>query len=141
MITGSCRCGEVEYLCRENPGFVNICHCLDCQKSSGASFMTWASFVRDEVTWVDGRPKEINTSQDVYRGFCGHCGTNLYWRHAAQPSMIDLSVGSFDHPLPHKPQAELFTSRKLPWVTLNPNIPHYEQRTTLVTKTPEVEYE
>ena len=126
MITGGCRCGEIEFSCYSKPKFVGTCHCMDCQKFSGAPFLNWALFKRDHFVVSQGHPKEVSCTQGVYRGFCGDCGTNLYWRRSDQPDWIDITVGSLDNPLPYMPQAEAYVSRKLPWVKLNPEIPHHQ---------------
>jgi len=126
MITGGCRCGEIEFSCSEKPHFVSTCHCMDCQKFSGSSFINWALFKRGALSINQGQPKEISCTEGVFRGFCCDCGTTLYWRRSDQSKWIDITVGSLDQPLPYEPQAEVFVAHKLPWVILNPNIPHYE---------------
>ncbi|MEX1033625.1 MAG: GFA family protein [Cellvibrionaceae bacterium] len=126
MITGGCRCGEIEYSCAKPPSYVGNCHCLDCQKFTGAPFVNWATFKRGDFALTQGQPKEVSCTQGVHRGFCGDCGTQLYWRKDDQPVWIDITVGSLDNPLPYEPQGEAFVSRKLPWVRLNDALPHYQ---------------
>ncbi|MGI1679306.1 MAG: GFA family protein [Cellvibrionaceae bacterium] len=126
MITGGCRCGEIEFSCSEKPHFVSTCHCMDCQKFSGSSFINWALFRSKAISMGQGRPKEVSCTEGVYRGFCRDCGTHLYWRRSDRPQWVDITVGSLDQPLPYEPQAEAYVAHKLPWVILNPNIPHYD---------------
>jgi hypothetical protein len=35
-VAGGCLCGAVRYECAAEPLMAGTCHCLDCQKSSGA---------------------------------------------------------------------------------------------------------
>jgi hypothetical protein len=37
-IEGGCLCGKVRYSADTEPAFVGICHCKNCQKSSGTAF-------------------------------------------------------------------------------------------------------
>ena len=38
-IKGRCKCGEVKYQITEKPLFTQACHCKDCKKSTGSSFV------------------------------------------------------------------------------------------------------
>lgn len=125
MITGGCRCGDIEYACADRPTYVGNCHCLDCQKFSGAPFVNWALFRRSQVRVTQGRPREISCTQGVYRSFCGRCGTHLFWQQVDSPLWMDVTVCSLDNPLPHEPEGNAFVTRKLPWVILDPKIPHH----------------
>lgn len=127
MITGGCRCGDIEFVCTEAPSYVGNCHCMDCQKFSGAPVVNWALFRRSQVKITQGRPKEISCTDGIYRQFCGRCGTHLFWQQVDAPLWMDVTVCSFDNPLPHEPQGEAYISRKLPWVQLDKSIPHHQQ--------------
>ena len=37
-IDGACHCGRISYEAEVNPDLVVICHCTDCQTSSGAPY-------------------------------------------------------------------------------------------------------
>jgi hypothetical protein len=126
MISGSCRCGEIEYVCAHKPVYVGNCHCLDCQKFTGAPFVNWATFKRKDVQVTQGQPKQVSCTEGVHRGFCADCGTHLFWWRDDLSEWIDVTVGSFDNPLPYPPQGEAFVSRKLPWIALGERIPHFQ---------------
>ena len=36
--SGGCACGSIRYVCSREPVAMLNCHCLDCQRSSGAPF-------------------------------------------------------------------------------------------------------
>ena len=37
-IEGGCLCGKVRYSADVDPTFVAVCHCKNCQKSTGSAF-------------------------------------------------------------------------------------------------------
>ncbi|GAB1265840.1 GFA family protein [Aurantivibrio infirmus] len=127
MITGGCRCGQVSFKCEAEPSYVGNCHCMDCQKFNAAPFVTWATFKLEQVALEEGRIKEISCTPGVTRGFCGECGTQIFWRSEESSAWLDITVLSLDNPVPYWPKGEAFVSRKLPWVTLNEDIPHYQR--------------
>ena len=38
-ISGSCICGEIKYTIKSKPLFTHACHCKDCKKITGSSFV------------------------------------------------------------------------------------------------------
>src|SRR5690606_14024160 len=53
-ISGSCLCGGVEFVLRETPSKISLCHCTRCQRSRGTAHAT-NTFVRQEnLEWTRG---------------------------------------------------------------------------------------
>ncbi len=52
VINGGCMCGAVRYVGTGKPYNVTHCHCLDCRRSAGAAFVTWASFPKRDFRFV-----------------------------------------------------------------------------------------
>ena len=75
-ITGGCLCGAVRYEADGAPFHLTHCHSADCRRGSGAAFVTWASFRRDDFHFTLGAPAEVKWS-GRQRLFCSHCGTPL----------------------------------------------------------------
>ena len=126
VYTGGCRCGDVSYSCTGEPYDVGNCHCIDCQKSSGAPFITWATYKLKNFTIHSNKLKEICLNEGVTRGFCEKCGTNLTWQSASYPNWIVVSVMSIDEQT-WKPEYESHLSSKVSWVKTIDNIPHYSK--------------
>lgn len=74
---GSCLCGAVSYQVHAPLGAVTACHCGQCRKSSGhypaATPALWS-----DVT-LTGAPRWYQSSENARRGFCGTCGSYLFW--------------------------------------------------------------
>ena len=57
QLEGGCSCGHVRYRLLSQPLFVHCCHCLSCQRETGASFALNAMIeARDQGQLVLERP-------------------------------------------------------------------------------------
>jgi len=54
--SGGCACGSIRYVCSRRPVAMLNCHCLDCQRSSGAPFAS-GFIVRVSEIAITGTPK------------------------------------------------------------------------------------
>jgi hypothetical protein len=77
MISGGCLCGEVTYQVTGELRPIVACHCVQCRKTSG-HHVAATSAVRDSVK-IEGMPVWYSSSETAKRGFCGTCGSNLFW--------------------------------------------------------------
>ena len=48
-ISGSCICGEIEYTIKSKPLFTHACHCKDCKKITGSSFVVNTSIFESSL--------------------------------------------------------------------------------------------
>ena len=46
----------------------------------------------------DGALRWYEPAEGVFYGFCGSCGSTLFWRNAANPDHITVTAGSLDQP-------------------------------------------
>ena len=127
---GGCSCGAVRYECNSEPHITFFCHCLDCQKNTGAPFSVDVIVPVDSVK-ITGELKGYKTATDsndeVTRKFCSECGTPVLNQPHSFPEIIALKVSSIDDPSWVQPQAHLWTMRKQPWLKLNDDLPQYER--------------
>ena len=75
--TGSCLCGQVHYRVTRALRPVIACHCVQCRKTSG-HHVAATSAPRDAIV-VEGDVTWYASSESARRGFCGTCGSNLFW--------------------------------------------------------------
>ena len=78
--SGGCQCGRVRFRVDGPLGRASICHCRMCQKATGNYFAPYVSFRKGAVTWTRGDRKLYRSSNFAQRGFCGDCGTHLFYR-------------------------------------------------------------
>src|SRR5262245_4970271 len=93
-MSGGGLCGAVRYEIRGRPREVSHCHCASCRRAAGAPVVTWATYRREAVHIVTGKPAEIHSTPPVTRTFCGACGTPLTFVTTAEPEWVDVTVGS-----------------------------------------------
>src|SRR5439155_14629543 len=94
-VTGGCLCGSIRYEATGQPYNITHCHCLDCRRSSGAPFVTWASFSRSGFRFTTGQPRELPWAGGL-RSFCPDCGTRLTFLPEPYADVVDGTVVTFD---------------------------------------------
>ncbi len=114
-LSGGCLCGAVRYEARGEPINVRLCHCRLCQKATGQAFFARALFPRDQVR-IEGETTGFQSSEDLERRFCPRCGTGLFAQRASTPERISITLASLDDPDALKPEAQIWTSRRIGWV-------------------------
>lgn len=126
-IVGGCLCGSVRYEATGEPFNITHCHCIDCRRSSGAPFVTWASFQRSGVKFKVGQPWELRWAGRL-RSFCPRCGTPLTFLAGEDAEEVDITVCSFDDPGRVTPADHTWVEDRLPWIQLDDGLATYNQR-------------
>lgn len=93
--TGRCLCGDISFTATGEVEGVTLCHCSMCRKWSGnvtASF----SIPLDRLE-ICGTPVWYRSSAHARRGFCGRCGSSLFWEPLGGGRMA-VSAGALDLP-------------------------------------------
>ena len=118
--SGGCQCGAVRFSVEGALGDASVCHCRMCQKASGNFYLPLVSVRQAKLTWTRGEPKKFQSSNFVWRGFCGDCGTPLIFD---APDGMALAIAAFDHPEEIAPVVQWGTEAKLPYVDDVPALP------------------
>ena len=97
-----CHCGSLRANISGDPLMVNLCHCRDCQRRTGASAGSGAIFQTAQVTIEGDRrvfERDGQEGRKVRFHFCPSCGTSLYWegRFPAGLGAV-VAVGAFADP-------------------------------------------
>lgn len=111
MHKGSCLCGAVQFtVACELPG-PDACHCSQCRKSSGHYFSS--TDVPKAAVTVEGEDKVtwFQSSEKVRRGFCGTCGSPLFWDPIFR-DWIGVAMGAFEAPTGTRLAKHIFTADK-----------------------------
>jgi len=121
MRTASCSCGRLRVACTGEPVRLSMCHCLACQKRTGAPFGVQARFPRAQVT-IDGAATEFSRVGEqgnvITSRFCPACGSTVYWTMSTQPDLVAVAVGNFADPAFPAPNFSVFEKRRHPWVVV-----------------------
>ena len=120
MAIGSCLCGDLRFVALLPSKWVAHCHCTLCQRSSGAAFVTWVGFDRENCSIDDphGVLTWFKSSAQGERGSCSRCASTLFCRSPRWPSEIHITLANFDGPVDRDPQAHVFWDTRVAWVHL-----------------------
>ncbi len=125
MHTGSCLCGAVRFEVSGELHPPDACHCTMCRKTSGHY---WASTdVPDGQVTIHGtdRVTWYQSSAKVRRGFCGTCGSALFWDPIFQPR-IAIAMGAFDRPTGTRLAAHIHVADQGDYYDLADDVPRHE---------------
>ncbi len=90
---------------------VIACHCTQCRKQTG-HFMAATSARPDDLVLVSATHlRWYQSSATAERGFCGQCGSVLFWRSAARPE-ISITAGTLDKPTGLTTEGHIFCADK-----------------------------
>ena len=126
-LEGGCFCRAVRYRIEGLPRRATHCHCLHCRQTSGAAFLTWVEFDSADFRFVAGVPASYVSRPLVTRQCCGRCGTQLTYRHAEEPGIVDVTACSLDDPEAIRPEDHVWSDRMLPWIQPADGLPRYRR--------------
>ncbi|MGX1323747.1 hypothetical protein AB7M17_007200 [Bradyrhizobium sp. USDA 377] len=131
MIEASCSCGAVSLSLPGPTRLVAACHCIDCQRRTGAPFGVGAFYPVEAVT-ISGAPKEYARAAasggKVRSHFCPDCGSTVYWQADNLPAMIGVAVGAIADPDFPAPVRSVFEQSKHAWVEIGgAGVEHFER--------------
>lgn len=133
MISGRCSCGSVTYECSAAPVIQGNCHCTECQRMTGTAFSA-TLFVPKDSLKISGEVKKHmrrgESGNEVGRGFCPNCGSQLFGIPGTLPGLIGIRAGTLDNPALYQPGANIFAASAQPWDCLDPNVPRFERAAT-----------
>jgi hypothetical protein len=123
-IHGSCSCGFLTFEAEADPGKVSICHCTDCQSSSGTAFRTNVPVPGNTFKMLSGTPAiYIKTTAESgnprEQAFCPRCGSSVYSTtlgDGPKPSYM-VRVGVLRERDQLVPTVQNWTRSARPWVT------------------------
>ncbi|HLQ12878.1 MAG TPA: GFA family protein [Steroidobacteraceae bacterium] len=114
----ACSCGKLRVTCNGEAVRISICHCLACQRRTGAPFGAQSRFHRDQVR-IEGESTVYMRSADsgnhVSFHFCPGCGSTVYWQLAAYPEYIAVALGMFADPAYPAPRISVWETTRHPW--------------------------
>ena len=129
MAEGGCLCGAVRYEARAPLRPVVACHCSQCRRTSGSHVAATSAprasvRIRGEVTW-------FASSATARRGFCGTCGSNLFWDGGG--ASLSIMAGTLDAPTGLAMAGHIFVGDKGDWYEIADGLPRAEGRDDRLT--------
>ncbi len=118
---GGCLCGAVRYTLAERPLALNACHCMDCKKLSGASyiqvFITRTSALSSTGELTRYR-KHADSGREIDIARCAKCGVRMWHEPQANPELRFVAAGTLDDPSWIIPTSHIWTRAISPGVVI-----------------------
>ena len=108
-IEGRCLCGAVTVSADLASGDLTACSCDMCRRHTSSVFIAIAA-VPGSVT-VEGPAQSFRSSDWAERGFCGTCGSTLWYGTQADGAK-HLAAGLFDNAAGGRVAIEFFADRR-----------------------------
>jgi hypothetical protein len=125
----ACSCGQLRLRVAGDPQLVSSCHCLACQRRSGAVFGSTAFFKRSQIVSDQGERRAFRRQAEsgnwLTFQFCPTCGSTVSWQSERLADVICVAVGSFADPHFPAPARTIWTESKHEWLAFPASIPHH----------------
>ena len=133
-IDGQCSCGAIKIEGEADPERTQICHCTDCQTSTGTAFRVSIP-VPGSTFKMTGQPNiYVKTTADSgkprVQAFCGTCASPIYSTtpgEGVQPSYT-VRVGILRQRDQLTPRRQIWWRSARPWVTQLATLPKHEKQ-------------
>ena len=121
----ACCCGQLQLTIEGEPLRISMCHCLECQRRTGAVVSNQARFPREQITFCGNATTWVRTAESgntLTFYFCPICGSTLYFENGAFPGIVAVAIGNFADPNFPAPIVSVWEETRHPWVSLPPDI-------------------
>ena len=119
ILNGSCGCGNVKYKIDDKPLFTQACHCNDCKKSTGSSFVIHTMVLENDLK-ISGDIASIELPTGSGKGvnayFCIICGVYVFCKYNISKGRVAIRTQTLEKTI--EPQAHIFVKDKDPWIEI-----------------------
>lgn len=136
-VTGRCLCGDVSYSAVGPVRDVIYCHCNQCRRQTG-HFVAASAVQRDALQFTESDTLVwFRSSPNAERGFCGRCGSTLFWR-SDTAKHVAVMAGSLDAPTGVQAVAHIFVDDKGDYYEIDDGLPQHDDHDHGVVFPPQV---
>ena len=119
---GRCLCGAVQYEVRGPLRPVIYCHCNMCRRATGHFVAATACAREDLKIHSSDALCWYQSSASARRGFCGACGSNLFWEPLGG-DYISILAGSLEKPTGLVASEHIFTAEVGDYYSISDGLP------------------
>ena len=128
---GGCLCGAVRYEIYGPLRNVVNCHCAKCRRFHGNfgayTRIKYENLLLTHQSSLKWYRSVTDETPGVHRGFCGECGSSLFW-HPRGQEYIAVAAGSLDEPTRLKTIGHIWLNQRGDFYELNDDLPRFEER-------------
>lgn len=122
-LTGRCVCGAITFRIDGPPRPVWNCHCLHCRRFTG-HFMAATGCADDDLVIDDDTTLVWHAPNEHCRhGFCGTCGSSLFWQGTGRAGWTSVCAGPLDPPTGLTTAGAMFSHDASDYHTLDRDLP------------------
>jgi hypothetical protein len=121
---GGCLCGAVRYEVRGTLRPVVMCHCKQCQRTTGHVMASTAARHADFHVLNDQGVEWYTSSPQARRAFCRHCGSTLFWQGEGR-DYVSIAAGTLDDPRGLEIACHIFVADKGPYYEITDGTPQH----------------
>ena len=127
----ACSCGQLRLRLAGDPQLVSSCHCLACQRRTGALFGSTSFWRKNQIVSTEGERRAFRRKADsgtwLTFQFCPSCGSTVFWESERLPDLLSVAVGTFADPHFPAPVRTVWTESKHDWLAFPASIPHHSK--------------
>ncbi len=127
----ACSCGQLRLRLAGDPELVSSCHCLACQRRTGALFGSTSFWRKSQIVSIEGERRAFRRQGDsgtwLTFQFCPNCGSTVFWESERLPDLLSVAVGAFADPHFPAPIRTVWTTTKHDWLVFPAHLPHHER--------------
>lgn len=124
-LSGACLCESITYEITGEARQVVNCHCSRCRRHTG-HFMAATSTDADALE-IRGDSLRWYSTADVEYGFCGDCGSTLFWRTSRRPDRVSIAAGTLTPPTGLETTAAIYTDYASDYHGFDEDVPTYPE--------------
>ncbi|AEF55312.1 GFA family protein [Marinomonas posidonica] len=117
VIFGSCLCGEVKFKCENTFSQFHLCHCSQCQKTTGSAHASNLFTQPENIEWVAGEDcvKRYDLpGRAITSAFCKSCGSPVPYLSISGKALV-IPAGILESAPNISPQDNIFWSEHASW--------------------------
>lgn len=116
-ILGSCLCESVKFECDNTFHQFHLCHCQQCQKTSGSAHASNLFTKVDNIKWLSGKNHIVRydvPGRSITNAFCKTCGSAAPYISGTGKSLV-VPAGSLNGTPNITPNDNIFWDERADW--------------------------
>lgn len=116
-LTGNCLCGAVTFEIEDDFDHFQLCHCTQCQKTTGSAHASNLFTNPESITWLSGTQDIVRYDVEgrrISNVFCRKCGSRVPYL-SLSGEVLAVPAGSLNETPAMPAQANIFWPERADW--------------------------